>query len=160
MIKMKNKKAQTLQGWTEGIIIALLFVVVLGIVVVGMNDLYEKDHKIVGLETSGFLDATESYQKGIEEKYRGGEASFLAQIGLTLKTSWDIIFSTMNLVWSFITGGWIETITTDYMKLPRVVGLIFRMLYFLSIGFIILKILFKISLVILFLDFSNFCSIS
>ncbi len=140
---MINKKAQTLQGWTEGIIIAILFVMAFGIVIVGMNDLYEKEHEIAGLETGDLLTATESYQKGVEEKYRGGEASFLAQVGLTLKTSWDIIFSTMNLVWSFITGGWIETIT-DYMKLPPIVGLIFRMLYFLSIGFIVLKILFKV----------------
>lgn len=141
---MMNKKAQTLQGWSEGIIIAVLFVIIFGVIIAGMNGLYSKEHTIVGLETGGIEDALESYQEGVEEKYRGGEASFLAQVGLTLKTSWDIIFSTMNLIWRFLTGGWIETITTDYMKLPVAVGLFFRMLYFLSVGFIVLKILFKV----------------
>lgn len=141
---MINKKGQTLQGWSEGIIILVLFIIIFGVVIVGMNKLYDKEHAIVGLETSGIESSLESYQKGIEEKYRGGEASFLAQVGLTLKTSWDIVFSTMTLIWTFLTGGWIETITTDYMKLPIAVGLFFRMLYFLSVGFIVLKILFKV----------------
>ncbi len=141
---MINKKGQTLQGWSEGIIIIVLFIIVFGVVIAAMNGLYSEEYAIVGLETSGIESSLESYQTGVEEKYRGGEASFLAQIGLTLKTSWDIIFSTMTLIWTFLTGGWIETITTDYMKLPIAVGLFFRMLYFLSVGFIVLKILFKV----------------
>lgn len=141
---MRNKKGQTLQGWSEGIIIIVLFVIVFGIIIVSMNGLYDKEHEVVGLETSGIETALENYHAGVEEKYRGGEASFLSQIGLTLKTSWDIIFSTMNLIWGFLTGGWIQTITTDYMRLPAIVGFMFRMIYFLSIGFIVLKILFKV----------------
>ena len=120
------------------------FIIVFGIVVVGMNNLYEKEHTVAGLETEEIENALEGYQSGMEEKYRGGEASFLAQVGLTLKTSWDIIFSTMNLIWYFLTAGWIQTITTDYMKLPAVVGFFLRMTYFLSVGFIVLKILFKV----------------
>lgn len=141
---MINKRGQTLQGWSEGIIFTVLFIIVFGIVVVGMNNLYEKEHTVAGLETEEIENALEGYQSGMEEKYRGGEASFLAQVGLTLKTSWDIIFSTMNLIWYFLTAGWIQTITTDYMKLPAVVGFFLRMTYFLSVGFIVLKILFKV----------------
>jgi len=141
---MINKKGQTLQGWSEGIIFTVLFILVFGIVVAGMNNLYTKEHTVVGLETDGIEDALEGYQAGVEEKYRGGEASFLSQVGLTLKTSWDIIFSTMNLIWYFLTAGWIQTIATDYMKLPSVVGFFLRMLYFLSVGFIVLKILFGV----------------
>lgn len=140
---MINKKAQTLQGWTEGITLTVLFVIVFGIIIVSMNNLYEKEHTIIGLDTGGIENSLESYQKGVEEKYRGGDISFLSQVGLTLGTSWDIIFSTMTLIWTFLTGGWIETIATDYMKLPVAVGLFFRILYFLSIGFIVLGILFN-----------------
>jgi len=141
---IKNKKGATLQNWVEGIIIAVLFVIVFGVVIADMNNLYGKDHTIVGLETAGIQDSIEDYQESIEEKFSGGEATFLAQVGLTLKTSWDIISSTMALIWNFIAGGWIRTISTDYLKLPPVVGLIFQILYFISIGFIVLKILFKV----------------
>lgn len=141
---MINKRGQTLQGWSEGIIFIVLFVIVFGVVIVSMNSLYDKEYTVAGLETSGIENALESYQAGVEEKYRGGEASFLSQVGLTLKTSWDIIFSTMNLIWGFLTGGWIQTIATDYMRLPQVVGFMLRTIYFLSVGFIVLRILFKV----------------
>lgn len=141
---MINKRGQTLQGWSEGIIFIVLFVIVFGVVIFAMNTLYDEEYAVAGLETSGIENALESYQAGVEEKYRGGEASFLSQVGLTLKTSWDIIFSTMNLIWGFLTGGWIQTIATDYMRLPPVVGFMLRTIYFLSVGFIVLRILFKV----------------
>ncbi len=137
---MINKKG-SLRNHTEAIIISVLLVIIFGVIIAGMNDLYGKDYEVAGLETEGIMNAAEDYQKGMEEKYRGGEISFLAQVGFTLTTLWDIIFSTMNLIWSFLSGGWIQTITTDYMRLPAIIGFVFRMLYFIAIGFIVLKML-------------------
>ena len=144
---MMNKKAQTMQGWTEGIAIAVLFVMVFSIIVVGMNSLYSKDHAIEGLPTGDYYDKLKAQQDSMDEKFSEGDASFLGSVGLTISTSWDILFGTLTILWNFITGGWIETILVDYMRLGEtgsVVAYVFRALFFLSIGFIILKILFKV----------------
>lgn len=138
-----NKKA-TLQGWTEGIIIAVLFVILFGVVIGGMNTLYSEDHEIVGLDTQDMSDSIETYQESLNEKFKGGDVSFLSSIGMTLSTSWDIISSTTHLIWQFITGGWIRTIIVDYLRLPTQVGIMFQILYFIAIGFLILKLLFKV----------------
>jgi hypothetical protein len=137
-----NKKAYSLSGWTEGILLSVLIVMILGIVIQNMNGMYTENHQI-GLGTNTTKDAMVNYQGTLQSQIKGGEVEFSADQGLTLKSSWGILSSGINIVWDFLTGGWIETIVL-YMKLPVEVALIFRILYFLSIGFIVLWILFKV----------------
>jgi len=139
---LKNKKAYSLGGWSEGILLSILVVMVLGIIIGGMNVKYGEDHQI-GLGGNTTKNAFIDYQSTLEREISGGEAVFDAQSGLTLKSSWGIIKAGITIIWDFFTGGWIETIVS-YMMLPSAVAIIFRLLYFLSIGYIILKILFKV----------------
>jgi len=139
---IKNKKGYSLSGWTEGILFSVLFVLLLGIVISGMNAGYSKSYD-VGLNTNSTQQAFEDYQSTLDTQIGSGEADFTSSSGLTLKSSWGIIKSGTGIIWSFLTGGWIETIV-GYMRAPPVLALIFRILYFLSIGFIVLKILFKV----------------
>lgn len=139
---LKDKRGYSLSGWTEGILLATLFVIILGGVIINMNGMYNKDHQI-GLGTNTTKDAYVNYQDTLQSQIGGGEAEFSANQGLTLKSSWGILKSGVNIVWDFLTGGWIETIVF-YMKAPAEVAVIFRILYFLSIGFIVLWILFKV----------------
>ena len=132
-----------MSGWTEGILFTILIVGILGIIVGGMNVKYNKDYQI-GLGGNVTENAFIEYQSTLDREISGGEAVFDAQSGLTLKSSWGIIKSAGDIIWQFFGGGWIETIMTDYMHLPPIVANTFRVLYFLSIGFIILKILFKV----------------
>ena len=142
---LKNKKGSTLQNWTEGIIIGMLFVVIFSTVVITeMNNTYNKTNEVVGLDTSTVQSSINEYQSSMSDKIKGGEVSFLSAVGMTLSTSWDVIVSTLNLIWQFISGEWIHTIVIDYMHLPYAVALILQSLYFLSIGFIILRVLFKV----------------
>lgn len=141
-----DKKAQTMQGWVEGISIAVLFVLVFTVIIVNMNDLYSKDNNIEGLPTNDFYDKLKDQQDSMEQKFGEGEASFVGGVALTISTSWDVLFGTMTMLWSFITGSWIETIIIDYLPLGDsgvYVAYVIRALFFLSIGFIILKILFN-----------------
>ena len=138
-----NKKGVSMTGWTEGILLSVLLVAVLGIVISGMNTMYSENHQ-VGLGVNTTQNAFADYQGTLESEISGGEADFTGASGMTLKSSWGIVKSGMDIIWAFMTGGWIETITTDYMKLPEEVGVYVRILYFLSLGFIILKILFKV----------------
>jgi len=139
---LKNKKGYSLSGWVEGILLALLVVTLLGLFIGGFNGLYDKNHDI-GLGGNSTTEAFIDYQESLESEITQGEAEFTSDEGLTLKSTWAILKSLGTIVWDFLTGGWIET-ATNYMKLPVQVGLIFRILYFVSIGLIILYLLLKV----------------
>jgi len=134
----------TFEGWTEGMIFSVLFVIIFGgIIVVGMNSLHDGDYVIEGLNTSTMESAFETTQESVHSNIEGGDASFTSSSsGLTLGSSWDIIKSILAMVMFFITGGWIQT-SIMYMGLPEILGWGFRGLYIITMGFIILRILFK-----------------
>lgn len=147
ILQKKNKKAATMQSWTEGIGLMVAFVIVFGVIIAGMNSLYSKDYNVEGLETDTFESALETYQASQQEKLHGGEASFTSAVGLTVSTSWDVVTSTLSLVWNFITGQWIQTILVDYLHLGEIgitLAFILRGLLFIAVGFIVLRILFKV----------------
>lgn len=137
-----NKRAVSLSGWTEGILLVLLFVGIFAIVIAGLNSMYGQNNDI-GLGTNTTQEAYQAYQDTLDSQIRGGEAEFTSNDGLTLKSSWAIIKSGTTIIWGFFTAGWIESIV-DYMNLPTAVAVTFRILFFLSLGYIILKILFKV----------------
>jgi len=137
-----NKKGYSLSGWVEGILLSLLVVILLGIFIGGGNSLYGTNHQI-GLGGNTTEQSFVDYQSSLENEVTQGEAEFTSDQGLTLKSSWSILKSLGGIIWDFLTGGWIESVVS-YMKLPIEVALIFRILYFISIGLIILYLLFKV----------------
>ena len=144
---LQNKRASTMQGWTEGIGMMVLFVLIFGIVIVGMNTLYTEDYNVEGLDTDAYEKALTDYGKSQDEKLYGGEVDFESNNPISLKTSWDIITGTLTLVWSFITGAWINTILVNYLKLGQtgvIISTILRGLLFVAIGFIVLRIIFRV----------------
>lgn len=143
MTLIKNKKGYSLSGWIEGILFSILFIAVLAIIIGGMNIKYSKDNQL-GIGANSTESALISYQGTLETQTKEGEATFTSTEGLTLKSSWGMIKNIIVIVWDFITGGWIETIIINFLKLPPIVAIIFRTLYFISLGLIILTILFKI----------------
>lgn len=140
---IKNKKGYSLSGWIEGILFSILFVGIFAMIVGLMNVKYSQDNQI-GLGGNTTQSALIQYQGTLHTQTAEGEASFTSTEGLTLKSSWGMITGIVNIVWDFITGGWIETVIISWMKLPSLVALIFRVLWFISLGLIILTILFKI----------------
>ena len=141
---MINKKAGTMEGWITGIFIAMLFVIIFTIIVVpGMNSSHLGDYAVEGLPTSGLEDKFQSYQSGMNEKLSSGDVSFLGALGMTLSTSWDVISSTITTIAYFLIGGWIFTICS-MMHLSGLVAGILMGLYNIAIGFVILRIIFKV----------------
>lgn len=141
---LKSKRAATMQTWVETIVISVALVVLMGLVISDMNEIHGKDNSLAGLPTDSYKTAIDNYQENMNEKTTGGEVSFLSALGLTLSTSWDIIVSTTSLLWGFIAGNWISTILIDYMGLPIIIGWALRSIFYMAIGFLILKILFRI----------------
>ncbi len=140
-MRFMNKKGASFMGWTDVILMSLLFVIVLGFVIAGFNDKYDKNYDTtMGLSTNSTPTAFSNLQNSYSSATSEGEASTDAQTGLTLSSTWLLIRSTGTIIWNFLTGSWIEK-TCAMMQLPAIVGAILRILYFLSIGLSILRLL-------------------
>ncbi len=135
----------SLSGWTEGILLSLAFVLVLGLVVTNFNGLYNQDNQI-GLGTNTTADALINYQNTAGDKILGGEADFESGAGITLSSSWGITKEVLNIVGSFLTGGWIEQVfeMTNLGEPGQIWAKYLRVLWVLSLIFAILYILFKV----------------
>jgi len=138
----QNKKGATFEGWTQGAIFSIMFVIVFAIIISGMNGIHDKSYEIEGLPTAGLETTFNNYQTSQSEKLSTGDASFTSSVGLTVSTSWDVLVGVLTMVMSFITGGWIETLFA-YLHLPSIVGQLMRGLMVVALGFIILRVLFK-----------------
>jgi len=136
-----------ISGWTEGILLTLAFVTVLGVVVLSLNGMYDKNYS-VGLQDNTTENLFIEYQDTASEQIKGGEVEFDASQGITLKSSYGLAKDAIGIVWSFITGGFIEN-AVGYWNLGAS-GLILakslRILWFLSLVFALLYALFKIKL--------------
>lgn len=129
-------------GWIEGILFSLLIVALLIIVTGGMNLKYSKDNQI-GIGGNTTTSALINYQGSAQTQTTEGEAVFTSSEGLTLKSLWGMMKGMISIVWDFLSGSWIETICL-WMKLPTIVSVIFRILYFISIVLIIITIFQKV----------------
>ena len=139
-----NKKGASFSGWTEVILMSVLFLLAFATVIGGMNVKYHQNYDAtLGLSTSDVQSAFNTYQGTLQTTTNTGEASFQSVNGLSLSTSWQLMKATGDLIWGVLSGGWTEKLV-NAMSLPAYVALIFRILWFISIGFIIITILFKV----------------
>lgn len=140
----KDKKGASFSGWLEVIVLCVAIVVLFAGIFKDMNTLHGKDYNL-GLGTDTTIDALEKMQNTVQNKTQGGTVTFLGYLGMTLSTAWDMTLGLVNLIWTFITGGWLETILTDYLNFPATVTMLIRMLWFISLVFVIYKIIFRVN---------------
>lgn len=147
---INNKKgASTFQGWSEAVIILLLFIFAIAIVVSSMNSKYgqNKDASFgTGLQdaANSTFSSMSGYQNSMQVGIQNGTATFGSIFGLTLSTSYDILLFSVKTFWAIISGGWI-TAAVALMHLPIILGIMFQLIYLLSIGYILIKLLFRIN---------------
>lgn len=138
----------SINGWTEAIIISLVFVGVLVIITGSYNLMYNKNNALPFVDNSGAEQLFIEYSDTAQTQIQGGEAQFDAQQGITVKSSWGLAKDAVSISWNFLTGGWIEQ-TISAMNLGESGTLLakgLRILYFLSLLFAILYALFKVTL--------------
>ena len=141
---MINKKGVSFSGWTEAILLSVLFLFGFGTVIGGMNVKYNENYDpTLGLSTQEVQNAFNTYQNTLQTTTNTGEASFESVNGLSLSTSWQLLKATGDLIWGVISGGWAEKIVYA-IGLPTYFALVFRILWFISIGFILITIIFKV----------------
>jgi hypothetical protein len=133
----------SITGWIEGILLTILVIFLVAGIVSDMNEDYGKDYN-VGLNISPTWTQLINYQNTSAQKVVGGEVTQSETEGLTLGSTWALAKDIVTITWSFIGGGIIQKITTDYMRLPIIVGLVFRALYFISLVLIIGYLFFKV----------------
>ena len=138
----------TVSGWTEGIILSLVFLSVLTLVVVSFNALYDKHNVLPFADNSGSEALFINYQDTAQSNIQGGEVAFDSNQGITLKSSWGLAKDAVSITWSFLSGGWIEQTVNAWgigeSGTALAKGL--RILYFLSLVFALLFALFKVAL--------------
>ena len=142
---IKNKKGYSLSGWTEVALLTTLFMLLIIGVIAEFNVKYDENYDgTFGLtesltKTQGDLT---NYQSTLEQSVKEGQASS-SGLGLSLTTTWSIISAGSTIMWDFLTGGFIEQVG-EMMRMPTAVIIIIRILFVLSIGFIILKLVLRI----------------
>lgn len=134
-----------ISGWTEAILLSIAFVAVIGLTISGFNSMYGSSNSL-GITDNTTESLFITYQNTSQEQLIGGEVAFDAQQGVTLKSSYDMAKDVVNIIWTFISGGWIENLA-DMMQLGPA-GLLlaraFRIIWFLSLIFAMLYALFKV----------------
>lgn len=136
----------SLEGWSETILLSLLFVSILTFVIVELNIDYSQDYVIPFSDDSGSEQLFIEYQDTAQTQIEGGEVQFDAEQGITLKSSWGLVKDVVKLIWNFLTGGWIENIIS-YLNLGLVgmaLAVTLRILFFVSVVFAIVYLLFKV----------------
>lgn len=138
----------SISGWTEGIILSLVFIAVLGFVVADFNVLYSKNNSMPFVDNSGSEALFIQYQNTSQTQIDGGEVDFSADQGITLKSSYGLAKDAIKIVWAFLSGGWIEQTIGAWNLGQSGTALAFglRILWFLSLVFGLLYALFKVVL--------------
>jgi len=143
LLTKKNKKGATFEGWTEGIIFSIMFVIVFSLIVIGgMNKIHDEDFTVEGLGTGNIEGTFENYQESQSERLAGGDVSFLSAVGLTISTSGEVLLGALTMLMAFVTGGWAISLVS-YLNLPEIVGYLLRGLWIVALGFILLRVLLK-----------------
>ena len=141
---MMNKKANNMGSWTEGIIIALIFIVASTIVISNFNDRYGMNNSI-GLDTSS-LDDFNNLAESSNTQINEGQTS-LTSFGLTLLSSWALAKGILGVLWSFFNGQWINYIILNMLQIANPLGSILavtlRVLFLLSLVFAIIRLFFR-----------------
>ena len=145
MMRRINKKGASFSGWTEAIILVIVILGMLVLIGTEMNRLYGRsDDYSLGLQTNSSLESFKGLQNQFQTVTETGEVQTTGQYGISLPAVWGLMKSVASITWSFITGGFINNLIVNVLKLPIELAIGLRILFFLSIGFIIIKIFMKV----------------
>ena len=143
---LKNKKAYSMSGWAETAVFVTLFMLLIALLIVNLNvNLGEEFDSTFGNpdRLSNVQEKLIGYQDTLKTGVEEGEGTSSAS-GLGWTKTWSIISAGATIMWSFLTGGFIEDIIVGLMDLPVIVGRLLRILFVLSIGFILLKLVLRV----------------
>ena len=139
--------SSTFGGWTEGIVLSSIFLVLLGVVVVDMNNLYDDDvaiDLIQEMEIDSIVNSTSSYQESSGGILQEASVEKGADGGLSFLETWSLVNSLRTLIWNVITGGWLGTILVSYLGLPASVFYLLRGLWIITMVLLVVRLFMKV----------------
>jgi len=141
-----NKKGNTFQFWIEIVIFIGLFLVVVGVIGIDMNNRYEQNHDLtLGLNLTSSIDSLQSYKGDLVNSTSSGGAEITDYGVLKLRTVPRILLSTVGILWTFVSGTFIYAVIMN-MQLGaygQSLAIFFQMLYVITISFLLLKLVLR-----------------
>ena len=145
-MKIMNKKGASLAGWTEVAVGVILIMLCVSVIIGGMNSQYNKNYDTgFGLPTETSKSSLNSYKGNLQDSLNG-EASTNAIGGVNVVGTWGTIKAGIQMMWDFVNGQWIRN-SIRLLNLGTVgdyLGWGLTLLYIFSIGFIFIKLIFKV----------------
>ena len=139
-----NRKGASISSWFEGIIFSIMIVASLVAIGVSWNSQYGTNYDLSnGLITNNTQNDLSNYIDSIGTATSTDQATFTESQGLTFGGLWGMIKSGYNIIGSFITGSWIEKVSS-MAQFPAYVGLLLRLLFIFSLVIILIKLLTKV----------------
>jgi len=145
-IIQRNKKAESMTGWFQGILLILLVVAVISISIIGgsngMNEMYSKNYS-TGIST----DAIDSFSSTIVEKnevIEGGEVT-QTNVGLSLTQTWSATKGIFSLLGNFFSGSFLNNLLTNILGFPPIVGTVIQILFIGGLIFLIIRLFMKVN---------------
>lgn len=136
----------SLSGWTEAGIGVILLLLCTAVIIGYMNVDYGQDNDpTFGMSTDTTLQRFKDYQGTLQTGLEG-EAETEGTEGISLSSSWGMVKAGISMTFDFVTGGWINN-AVGLLNLGSVgdyLALCLRLLFVFSIGFILIKLLFKV----------------
>lgn len=146
---MMNKKGNTYIFWVEVIIFLGLFLLVMGIIGLDMNNKYGDDKDLtMGMNLSNNVDSLSEYKDTVTNGTSEGQASLTDFGVIKLLTIPSMIYQVTALLWNFVSGSFINTLVYN-MNLGvygTYIASFFRILYIIVIAFILIKLVLRINI--------------
>jgi hypothetical protein len=142
---LNNKKAYSLAGWTETALFVTLFMLLIAMLITNLNVTLDEDYdSSFGApdRLSDIQDRLSGYQDTLQQGVTEGKTTSSGD-GLSWTKTWSIITAGADIMWRFLTGGFIEDVV-NMIGLPVIFGEILRILFVLSIGFILIKLVLRV----------------
>lgn len=134
-------------SWTETILMIILFVGVFSLITYNLNQEFGQSFEVPFLNfTNNSYQDLKNYQGNATQQIDEGEVQFNQEQGITLKTSFALAKGILNTIWRFITGGFIRdaVATLGLGKAGDQLADILQILFFISMIFALLYLLFKV----------------
>ena len=147
LIPKKDKRAESMTGWFQGVLLTLLIVAVIGIAILGgsgsggLNDMYGKNYS-TGISTSAIDSFTSTINNG-NDLVNGGEVE-QTNSGLSLTQTWSVTKGIFSLLASFFTGSFLYNLLVNILGFPSIVGSVIQILFLGSLILLIVRLFMKI----------------
>lgn len=139
---MNRRGEASFSAWTTGVLLILLFVTLVTTQILApMNSTYNKTFS-TGIDTSA-IDDFESARQTADAKITNSTV-VQADAGLSLTETWAIGKIVYNTLVNVLTGGFVEDLLVQIIGLPAIVGSIARIIFLMSLIFIIIYLFMKV----------------